>query len=232
EWGAAEHTAIGDNAPHHTRYTNAEAVAAAKTVKLDDFATPDDNADLNASTTRHGLFKKLDNSINHFLNGKGNWVEVDIPAGGIWTLAETLSPTGVATITSSTFATHDLWMLFIELISDEADWIELRLRLNGVSGNNYTYRTITGTVIAVVNAQTSYHLGRGVNAFKVFGQLLFEGKRGVAASLNMKGGLASLVSLLEMMDGNFNGNVDITSFTVYPSAGNITGKIAIYYYDY
>ncbi|GAH74079.1 unnamed protein product, partial [marine sediment metagenome] len=63
-------------AVHHARYADAEAVTAAKTVKLDDFATPDDNADLNASTTRHGLFKKLDNVINHFLNGKGNWIEV------------------------------------------------------------------------------------------------------------------------------------------------------------
>ncbi|GAH06874.1 unnamed protein product, partial [marine sediment metagenome] len=76
EWGAAQHTAIGNNAPHHARYADAEAVTAAKTVKLDDFATPDDNVHLNASTTRHGLFKKLDNVIDHFLNGKGNWVEV------------------------------------------------------------------------------------------------------------------------------------------------------------
>lgn len=29
EWGAAEHTAIGDGAPHHAKYTNAEAKAAA-----------------------------------------------------------------------------------------------------------------------------------------------------------------------------------------------------------
>ncbi|GAI79224.1 unnamed protein product, partial [marine sediment metagenome] len=29
EWGAAEHTAIGNNAPHHAKYTNAEAKAAA-----------------------------------------------------------------------------------------------------------------------------------------------------------------------------------------------------------
>ena len=28
EWGATEHTAIGDGAPHHAKYTNAEAVAA------------------------------------------------------------------------------------------------------------------------------------------------------------------------------------------------------------
>lgn len=70
----AIHKAIA--AAHHAKYTNAEAVAAAKTVKLDDFATPDDNVHLNASTTRHGLFKKLDNVIDHFLNGKGNWVAI------------------------------------------------------------------------------------------------------------------------------------------------------------
>ncbi|GAI14555.1 unnamed protein product, partial [marine sediment metagenome] len=66
----------GITAAHHARYTDGEAVTAAKAVKLDDFATPDDNVHLNASTTRHGLFKKLDDVINHFLNGKGNWVEV------------------------------------------------------------------------------------------------------------------------------------------------------------
>jgi hypothetical protein len=73
---AANHTAIGNGAPHHARYADAEAVTAAKTVKLDDFATPDDNADLNASAARHGLLKKLSNSAIEFLNGLGNWVEV------------------------------------------------------------------------------------------------------------------------------------------------------------
>ncbi len=29
EWGATEHTAVGNNAPHHTKYTNNEAKAAA-----------------------------------------------------------------------------------------------------------------------------------------------------------------------------------------------------------
>ncbi len=59
--------------------TSAEATALAKLVKLDDFATPDDNTDLNASTTRHGLLKKLDNVATNFLNGQGNFA---VPAGG------------------------------------------------------------------------------------------------------------------------------------------------------
>lgn len=46
--------------------------------KLDDNAAPDDNTDLNASTTKHGLLPKLDNDATHFLNGQGAWV---VPTG-------------------------------------------------------------------------------------------------------------------------------------------------------
>jgi len=48
-------------------------------VKLDDAATPDDNTDLDASTTKHGLLKKLDDDDTHYLDGKGAW---STPAGG------------------------------------------------------------------------------------------------------------------------------------------------------
>ena len=42
-------------------------------IKLDDWLTPDDNTDLNASTTAHGLLPKLDNNSDHYLDGQGNW---------------------------------------------------------------------------------------------------------------------------------------------------------------
>lgn len=48
--------------------------------KLDDLAAPDDNTDLNASTSAHGLLRKLDNDTTHFLRGDGSWAA--IPAGG------------------------------------------------------------------------------------------------------------------------------------------------------
>ena len=58
----------------HTQYWNdARGAAGAKLVKLDDFATPDDNTDLNASTTKHGLLLKLNNTATDFLNGQGAW---------------------------------------------------------------------------------------------------------------------------------------------------------------
>lgn len=42
-------------------------------IKLDDLGTPDDNTDLNASTTRHGLLAKLSGSTVQYLRGDGTW---------------------------------------------------------------------------------------------------------------------------------------------------------------
>lgn len=42
-------------------------------LKLDDLGIPDDNTDLNSSTTRHGLLRKLSNDAGTFLDGTGNW---------------------------------------------------------------------------------------------------------------------------------------------------------------
>jgi hypothetical protein len=41
--------------------------------KLDDLGAPDDNTDLNVSTSKHGLFPKLPNTAQRF-RGDGNWV--------------------------------------------------------------------------------------------------------------------------------------------------------------
>lgn len=52
----------------------------AQAIKLDDFATPDDNTDLNSSSTAHGLLLKLDNNTAHYLRGDGTWASA--PSGG------------------------------------------------------------------------------------------------------------------------------------------------------
>ena len=43
------------------------------TVKLDDFAAPDDNTDLDATTLRHGLLPKLGGGTTNFLRADGTW---------------------------------------------------------------------------------------------------------------------------------------------------------------
>lgn len=47
-------------------------------IRLDEFATPIDNTNLNATTTYHGLLPKLNGIVNNYLNGNGNW---SIPSG-------------------------------------------------------------------------------------------------------------------------------------------------------
>ncbi|MFW9874250.1 MAG: hypothetical protein ACFFG0_14185 [Candidatus Thorarchaeota archaeon] len=52
--------------------------------KLDNLSSPDDNTDLNVSTSAHGLCPKLDNNASHYLNGQGGWTS----PGGADTNAE------------------------------------------------------------------------------------------------------------------------------------------------
>jgi hypothetical protein len=47
--------------------------------KLDDFAAPDDNTDLNATAAAHGLLPKLSNVATQYLSGTGVF---SVPAGG------------------------------------------------------------------------------------------------------------------------------------------------------
>lgn len=58
-----------DISSHASRHVS----GGADSIKLDDLASPDDNTDLNASTSKHGLLKKLDNDATHYLDGQGSW---------------------------------------------------------------------------------------------------------------------------------------------------------------
>ncbi len=82
EWGRVSQAEIdADIAVHAALATGIHGVGAgtvAKTAditatKLDAFAAPDDNTDLNVSTTKHGLTPKLPNDDTKFLDGKGNY---------------------------------------------------------------------------------------------------------------------------------------------------------------
>ena len=56
-----------------------DEIDALALTKLDDWATPDDNTDLDATTTRHGLLPKLSDEPLEFLDGQGNW---NLPPAG------------------------------------------------------------------------------------------------------------------------------------------------------
>jgi len=51
-------------------------------IKLDDLDAPDDNTDLDASQSAHGLLPKLSSLPAEFLNGEGNWAIPEGSGGG------------------------------------------------------------------------------------------------------------------------------------------------------
>lgn len=76
--------------------------------KLDDLAAPDDNTDLNATTSAHGLLRKLSNDTRQFLRGDGTWTtyasltaSATAATGSVYTDAAALG------ITNTTFITCD-----------------------------------------------------------------------------------------------------------------------------
>lgn len=72
-----------------------EVGAATTGVKLDDWATPDDNTDLNASTGRHGLLIKLTGSTSNYLTANGTWASVPGSTGGEANTASNAGTTGI-----------------------------------------------------------------------------------------------------------------------------------------
>lgn len=75
----------GSLAPHGVLHR----AGGADAIKLDDLATPDDNTDLNASSSRHGLLPKLPNTGTKFLRDDGTFQTI---AGGGDMLTATYDP--------------------------------------------------------------------------------------------------------------------------------------------
>jgi hypothetical protein len=69
KWGNLQSSLPGAHASTHIS-------GGSDSVKLDDLAVPDDNTDLNASASRHGLLPKLPDDSGKYLNGAGSWATV------------------------------------------------------------------------------------------------------------------------------------------------------------
>jgi hypothetical protein len=63
---------LADNQPPKTHASSHQS-GGADSIKLDDFASPDDNTDLNATTSAHGLCPKLGGGSTNFLRADGTW---------------------------------------------------------------------------------------------------------------------------------------------------------------
>lgn len=86
-----------------TRYVN-DAMA----IKLDDFAAPDDNTDLNATTSAHGLLPKLSNNTRQFMRGDGSWATyASVTATPVAAAGSTTSDAAPLAATNTTIITCD-----------------------------------------------------------------------------------------------------------------------------
>lgn len=119
-----------------------EVIAAAQTIKLDDFAAPDDNTDLNVSITLHGLCPKAPNDTTKFLRGDASWAVAaggDIGEGHLtfmpWAYNGVIQGTWVLTVSTSYF----LYGYFSNSTAANGDQISFMAYL---SAGTYTFAII------------------------------------------------------------------------------------------
>lgn len=80
---AADLILIEDSAAANVK-KRAQLSNVGKAIKLDDLAAPDDNTDLDSTTSLHGLLPKLGGGSSNFLRADGTWAA---PPGGVDTTA-------------------------------------------------------------------------------------------------------------------------------------------------
>jgi hypothetical protein len=123
-------------APHATTHQ----AGGSDPVKLDALAAPTDVSTLNASTSTHGLLRKLSNVATQYLDGTGAWTVP--PVGGTWTAV----PFSAANFTASGGGTWTVGAGAIILnrytvIGKTVHW---SLYVSWFSGSNTIAGTVTG----------------------------------------------------------------------------------------
>ena len=71
-----------------TAHASTHLAGQADKIKLDDLEPPDDNTDLDASTLKHGLLKKLPGNTTTYLRGDGSFASISVPTTGVTTIAK------------------------------------------------------------------------------------------------------------------------------------------------
>jgi hypothetical protein len=173
-------------AAHHTTHESGGSDA----IKLDDLAVPDDNTDLNASTTKHGLMPKGTGSTTTFY--RSDFTQA-APAGtGAMTLIEEQNPssTGVVTFSSLGAYTH-LKILYSARGTEVATATSINLTFNSDTGSNYdAQRSVFSTTtsladqvaqasaiianISAANAPASYATGGEITVHNYRGTTFFK----------------------------------------------------------
>ena len=131
--------------------TRIATTAHVKDVKIDALTAGDDNTNLDSSTGRHGLLRKLDGTATNFLNGAGNWAA---PSGGA-SLA-TSTDNQIVTVTSANNITGEAGLTF--------DASAPTLKIRGESGAPATSSTTELAVLRLNPTGVTGTLDMGFHA--------------------------------------------------------------------
>lgn len=107
-----------------TSHASTHQSGGADSIKLDDLASPDDNTDLNSTTSAHGLCPKLGGGTTNYLRADGSWAEP--PGGGGVTVFPTGYMYGFKTYNNTTNPTYQV-DIEAGVCRDEADTTNLVL---------------------------------------------------------------------------------------------------------
>lgn len=126
-----------------TAHASSHQSGGGDAIKLDDLAAPDDNTDLNASTTKHGLCPKLSGNASDVFKGDGTFGS---GGGGTWT---TVKKTADESITNNTLQDDD--HLFFTLSANTNYYIRLRVFFTTAATPDFKYRVVaSGATISLV----------------------------------------------------------------------------------
>ncbi len=131
-------TGVGTDDHHAEAHQATHNSGGADALKLDDLASPDDNADLNFSTTAHGLVPKGPNSGN-FLKDDGTWAA---PGGGGSDICARATKNSVQTISNDSWT--DLTWETEDFDTDTIHFLSAA-NLTGTVSKTNSSATLTGS---------------------------------------------------------------------------------------
>jgi len=123
----------------------------------------------------------------------------------------------------------DEYMLLIKVIGSTTTTVNLRI--NADTGSNYGTTYISNTTVTVATAQTSAILGQLYLGQHNASQFIFPGKTPAQASgvIQWVGGVGQAATIIGIGGYWVGGNAtQITSFTLLPISGTISGKIEFF----
>lgn len=146
----------------------ADAITALAATKLDDWATPDDNTDLDASINEHGLLPKLPDDVDKYLNGVGGWA---VPVGSRFVMR---TGTFGIDITLTSVSPDTGQLDFGGIAPSGADVLILKVEFKQISDAlaTHCYMDVRVAATGGYNARFQYPYGNSLNQY---GELTLQG---------------------------------------------------------